>query len=244
MSLTVSILLLVLFAFLASVTQRVTGFGFGIFIMTILPYLLPSYGEATALSGLLAIMTVLLTAIQRRKDVNWTKLLPILITFLVVSFIGVRIVSMVDSRVFKHVLGGILIFVSVYFFFFNGKVHLKPTMPVQLSMGTLSGLMGGLFAMQGPPAVIYFMSCSGDDKNEYMALTSFYFLIGNAMMTVYRSSNGFVTPVVLKSMIIALPAVALGFWVGSKIYARTPVQLLRKLVYGYMAIAGVVALIS
>ena len=244
MSLTVSILLLVLFAFLASVTQRVTGFGFGIFIMTILPYLLPSYGEATALSGLLAIVTVAATVVERRRDLRWGKLLPILITFLVVSFFAVRIVSAVDSHIFKKVLGGILILVSIYFFFFNGRIHMKPSIPVQLSMGTLSGLMGGLFAMQGPPAVIYFLSCSGDDKNEYMALTSFYFIIGNAMMTFYRYANGFVTSVVMKDVLIALPAVILGFWVGSKIYARTPVQLLRKLVYGYMAIAGLVALIS
>ena len=39
----------------ASFIQRTTGFGFGIFIMTMLPFLMPSYGEATTLSGLLAI---------------------------------------------------------------------------------------------------------------------------------------------------------------------------------------------
>lgn len=38
----------------ASFVQRSTGFGFGIFIMTMLPALMPSYGEATTLSGLLA----------------------------------------------------------------------------------------------------------------------------------------------------------------------------------------------
>ena len=35
----------------ASFVQRTTGFGFGIFIMTMLPTLMPSYGEATTLSG-------------------------------------------------------------------------------------------------------------------------------------------------------------------------------------------------
>ena len=38
----------------ASFVQRTTGFGFGIFIMTMLPFFLPTYGEATTLSGLLA----------------------------------------------------------------------------------------------------------------------------------------------------------------------------------------------
>ena len=41
----------------ASFVQRTTGFGFGIFIMTMLPFLMPSYGEATTLSGLLAMTT-------------------------------------------------------------------------------------------------------------------------------------------------------------------------------------------
>ena len=37
----------------ASFVQRTTGFGFGIFIMTMLPSIMPSFGEATTLSGIL-----------------------------------------------------------------------------------------------------------------------------------------------------------------------------------------------
>lgn len=45
-----NILEIFLLAIGASFVQRTTGFGFGIFIMTLLPFLMPSYGEATALS--------------------------------------------------------------------------------------------------------------------------------------------------------------------------------------------------
>lgn len=40
----------------ASFVQRTTGFGFGIFIMTMLPSIMPSFGEATTLSGILAMI--------------------------------------------------------------------------------------------------------------------------------------------------------------------------------------------
>ena len=50
-------LLIALLAVGASFIQRTTGFGFGVFIMTALPFLMPSYGEATALSGILSIFT-------------------------------------------------------------------------------------------------------------------------------------------------------------------------------------------
>ena len=85
-----SIALIVLFALLASLIQRVSGFGFGIFIMTVLPHLLPSYAEATALSGLLAIVASLGPAVVMYRHLEWKKLLPILITFIVVSFLFVR----------------------------------------------------------------------------------------------------------------------------------------------------------
>ena len=51
----------------ASFVQRTTGFGFGIFIMTMLPSIMPSYGEATTLSGQLAMTTSLIIVVQKYK---------------------------------------------------------------------------------------------------------------------------------------------------------------------------------
>ena len=69
----------------ASFVQRTTGFGFGIFIMTMLPSIMPSYGEATTLSGILAMTTSLIIVIQKYKYITWRRLLPILFTFIIIS---------------------------------------------------------------------------------------------------------------------------------------------------------------
>jgi len=55
----------------ASFIQRTTGFGFGIFIMTMLPFLMPTYGEATTLSGLLAITTSDVRGQSLGRSVPW-----------------------------------------------------------------------------------------------------------------------------------------------------------------------------
>ena len=237
-----TILILFLISLLASGVQRVSGFGFGIIVMAVFPYLMPSYGEATALSGMLAIFTALVPAIQHFRVVPWKKLLPILLTFLLVSFFAVELVRLVDSRSLKHVLGVVLIFISIYFFVFSDRIHIRPTVPVQIGLGSLSGLMGGLFAMQGPPAVIYFIS-STYDKEEYIALTQWYFLVGNTMMTLFRARAGLVTATVLESWAIALPAVVLGLYLGSKLFKRIRIRLLRKVVYAFLAVSGVVAIV-
>ena len=240
---TTTILLLAAFAFGGSFIQRVTGFGFGVFIMTVLPFLMPSYGEATALSGLLAIVCALATGIKLFRHVPWKKLWLIMATFLVTSFFSIRLVSTVNDGIMKHVLGGLLIAISIYFFFFGDRIKMKPNVPVQLSMGTLSGFMGGLFAMQGPPAVIYFLACT-DTKEEYIGICQWYFIIGNIMMTCFRAANGFITPTVCRGWLIGIPAVILGLLLGARVCNRMPIGVIRKCVYAYMAFSGLLALLS
>lgn len=230
------------FALLASFIQRVSGFGFGILIMTVLPFIMPSYAEATALSGMLALVNALVTAVRQYRYLSWKKLLPILITFIIISFFSVRMVAGASDHSLKRVLGAFLILVSIYFFFLSERIRLRPTLPMQLGMGGLSGVMGGFFAMQGPPAVIYFIA-STDDKNEYIALTQWYFLVGNFSMTLFRAGNNFVTGTVLKSWLIGLPAVFIGLYLGGKVFDRIPVKILRKVIYAYMAVAGLLVLL-
>ena len=74
----------------ASFVQRTTGFGFGIFIMTMLPFLMPSYGEATTLSGLLALTTSAMISFRMRRYITWKRLLPILLTFIITSSAALR----------------------------------------------------------------------------------------------------------------------------------------------------------
>lgn len=226
----------------SSFTQRVTGFGFGILMMTLLPALMPTYGEATALSGLLAIFTALVPAIQTRKFLDWKKLLPILVVFLITSWMGVWLVARLDNNLLKHVVGGVLMAVSLWFFITGGRIRMAPTWPVQAGMGTLSGLMGGLFAMQGPPAVIYFLAAA-DSKDQYIALTQWYFLIGNIFMAFFRAGNGFITGDVLKLWCVAIPGVFLGLWLGAKVYNRIRTEELRRVIYAFLMIAGLLALL-
>lgn len=237
-----STLLLIFFAFAAAFLQRVSGFGFGILIMTVLPYVMGSYGEATALSGLLAMVTSGIVVAQTFRTIPWRKLLPILVTFVIVSWFAVLIVAHQPGELIHKILGVVLILASIWFFFFSERVRLRPSVGVQVSLGTLSGMMGGLFGMQGPPAVVYFLSASRG-KAEYAALSQAYFLIGNVIMTLFRWQHGFVTVAVGRAWLVAIVAVLLGGWVGSKVFERLSSGAVRKVAYAYMAISGVITLL-
>ena len=221
----------------ASFVQRTTGFGFGIFIMTMLPAIMSSHGEATTLSGILAMTTSLIIVIQKYRFIVWRRLLPILLTFIVVSIGAIFVLKRMEYSILNIMLGITLVVVSIYFSFFSKRIKVKTTLPVQITAGTLSGLMGGFFGMQGPPAVLYFVN-SEKDKEHYLAVTQTYFLVGNIMMTIARAYNGFFTTAVSMGYIYGITGVVIGNLIGAWVFRHITGSLLKYIIYTYIGISG------
>lgn len=221
----------------ASFVQRTTGFGFGIFIMTMLPAIMSSHGEATTLSGILAMTTSLIIVIQKYRFIVWRRLLPILLTFIVVSIGAIFVLKRMEYSILNMLLGITLVVVSIYFSFFSKRIKVKTTLPVQITAGTLSGLMGGFFGMQGPPAVLYFVN-SEKDKEHYLAVTQTYFLVGNIMMTIARAYNGFFTTAVSMGYIYGITGVVIGNLIGAWVFRHITGSLLKYIIYTYIGISG------
>lgn len=228
----------------ASFLQRVCGFGFGVFIMTMLPYLCNSYGEATTLSGLLSAIQSIWILFTLYKLVDWKKLIIITTSFAIFSFFAIQFVAKYnqDDSILKILLGIVLILLSLYFLFITPKIQVKPTKPLQVSMGALSGVLGGLFGMHGPPAVIYFLSVE-PAKYRYMAVCQAYFLITNVIMTCFRAQKGFLTIDVLWGVLFACLGIVIGSYLGRKVFDKIPIEKLRKIIYIYMIFSGIVAIV-
>ena len=204
---------------------------------------MPSYAEATTLSGLLALTTSAMITFRMRSYITWRRLLPILITFVIVSAIAICMLSRIHDHTLRKILGVVLIFTSIYFAFFKDRIRLKTTIPYQIGAGTISGVMGGFFGMQGPPAVLYFIS-SEPDKNHYMAMAQTYFLIGNAMMTIVRASNGFLTATVGKNYLFCLGGVIIGTYIGSWAFRQIPAKIFPYVVYSYIGVSGLIIFLT
>lgn len=151
--------------------------------------------------------------------------------------------SRIHDHTLRKILGVVLIFTSIYFAFFKDRIRLKTTIPYQIGAGTISGVMGGFFGMQGPPAVLYFIS-SEPDKNHYMAMAQTYFLIGNAMMTIVRALNGFLTATVGKNYLFCLGGVIIGTYIGSWAFRHIPAKIFPYVVYSYIGVSGLIIFLT
>lgn len=239
-----AIFIVILVATVGSTIQRVTGFGFGIFAMLFLTRIITVYGEANALSGLLSFTSTLIVALAHAKRVDWKNLLFPCIGFAVISVPSILLMKKLDNRVLLIMLGAALILLSGYMFFFSSKIKIKPSPFTGLAAGGFSGILGGIFSMGGPPVVIYFMQSEGDDKDRYLATIQMYFLLSNVYGTTVKAINGFITKDVLILAAFGTVGMIAGIFIGKLIFKKLRVDILRRVVYCFMAVAGVVNIVS
>ena len=240
-----TIIYIALLAAGASFVQRTIGFGFGIFIMTALPFLMPSYGEAVTLSGLLSLTSATVVMIKYVKFVNWRRLLPIVAAFVVFSSAAIILLDKIEGRAMRIILGVMLLIISLYFSFFKAKLQkiIRPTAGWQLGVGTASGVMGGLFGMHGPPVVLY-LGASEPDKDHYMGMIQTYAVITNIIMLATRACNGYVTPAVGTTYIYALAGLVIGVLAGGWAYRHIPNRIFTYIVYTYIGISGLIIFLT
>lgn len=225
----------------ASFVQRTIGFGFGIFIMTALPFLMPSYGEAVTLSGLLSLTSATVVMVKYLKFVSWKRLLPVIAAFVIFSTISICMLDRIEGQSMRIILGIMLIVLSLYFCFFKEKLQklIRPTSGWQSGTGAASGIMGGLFGMHGPPVVLYLIS-SEPDKDCYMGMIQTYAVVTNITMLAVRAYNGYVTPAVGTTYLYALGGLAIGVLAGNWAYRHIPNKIFSYLVYAYIGISGII----
>lgn len=239
------IIYIILLAAGASFIQRTIGFGFGIFIMTALPFLMPSYGEAVTLSGLLSLTSATVVMVKYMKFVTWKRLLPIVASFIIFSTIAICLLDKIEGQAMRRILGITLILISLYFSFFKARLQklIRPTKGWQYGTGAASGIMGGLFAMHGPPVVLYLI-VSEPDKDHYMGMIQTYAVVTNITMLAVRAFNGYVTPAVGSSYIYSLIGLAIGVIAGNWAFKHIPNRLFTYIVYAYIGVSGLIILLT
>ncbi|MBR7184725.1 MAG: sulfite exporter TauE/SafE family protein [Clostridia bacterium] len=234
------ILIFLAAVFTGSTIQAVSGFGFGIFVMTIFPYILPSATCAT-LSAMLSLTSSITLSIRLRRLCNYRRILPPLLTYFVFSFVAVSLSASSPDKLLKRCLAVVLILLGIYFIWFSRRLRIKPTVGIGLAAGALSGVLGGFFSMGGPPIVLYLVNAS-EDNDHYIADIQTYFAITGLYTTTVRAANGLLTATVLTWWAIGVAAMLLGVVTGRALFHRLDPLMLKRIVYLYMAVSGVLML--
>ncbi len=238
---TQAIILSVIVSLFASIVQTVTGFGYGIIVMAILPHLALTTMTWACLSGLVSVVTSVMITWRYRHKVDLKKACAPLITYFPLAFFVIRAAGSIEEGNLRKILGVSLILLSLYFIFFSKNFRIRPTLKNGMIAGSVAAVLSGLFSTGGPPIAAYLLAAS-DDKEEYIGNMQTYFFataVYNSALRIYR---GYVTPQVWAVSFAALLSSFIGVAIGHRVVDRIDGEKQKKYVYLLMLVSGVTLL--
>ena len=126
---------------------------------------------------------------------------------------------------------------AIWLSFFSDRVRIRKTTRNAGIAGVVSGLCGGLFSVNGPPMVLYFISVI-EEKKTYLATLQAYFIINNIYLLIIRSASGLMPEGIGLSALFGLGGLLIGSFIGGKIFNKIDGKKLKKIVYIVMVVSG------
>ncbi|MCL2767367.1 MAG: sulfite exporter TauE/SafE family protein [Synergistaceae bacterium] len=229
--------------FTGAMIQSLCGFGSGMVLMSALPHFIHSYSFSLVLSTLASLVTCVSIVAKEYRHINVRMIIPVIIGN-VVAITSVMLFWSGDAdSAMKKILGGFLILLSLYFVFLNRNIRIKPTLKAGLLTGLIGGTANAFFSMGGPPIALYMMAASKNTK-EYIASSQAYFCFSAIYVTISRYMRGMVTNDVWPFILAGVPLVAIGTWVGLKLFGLLNEEKLRFTIYIFMAASGAVMILT
>lgn len=230
-----------LIAVLGGAVQAVTGFGAGIVMMLVLPHFFGLI-TAPALSSAIALALNSSLAFRFRRYIRWNLVLLPALMYTVASVTTIRMVGGLNLDILELAFGIFLVCLSVHFTAFSKRVSVKAT-PVSASVCALvSGICSGLFGIGGPLMAIYFLAAT-EGKEEYVGCSQFVFSSTSVVNLLMRLHMGIYTLDMVPMTLLGMVAITLGKLGGLRILERLNTDVLKKIIYIFVGISGVLTIL-
>ena len=92
--------------------------------------------------------------------------------------------------------------------------------------------------------VLYFLAAAQDDKLKYIGTIQMFFFLTGIGSVISRIANGMVTLDLLPLVAASILGMTVGEKLGSRIVEKINITQLKKLIYAFLALAGVITFVK
>ncbi len=188
-------------------------------------------------------LTVQMTLVYRRY-IRWKVVLPPALASLVIACAVIYLSTSIDGVLAKRIFGVFLIILCIYYLFVRKAASLGVPIsrPAAVSCVVVSAICDGLFGVGGPLMVVFFMSVCGEYE-EYLGCFQAYFLVTQIVYAVFRAANGLLTIEAAPLIGMGLVSIVIAAFLARGLVRVLDHNLIERLVYVMLGIAGVLVLI-
>jgi uncharacterized membrane protein YfcA len=218
----IGILAAILITFSAALIKGLVGFGMPLIMVVGLASFLPVDIAIAAM-----IIPTFLANVQQSLRDGFRAAIQTLVRFRL--FIGVvavtnlaatQLVPVLDPSTLILALGIVIaLLTSVQLAGFQLKYPPEKRVPVEISLGIVTGFFGGLAGGWGPTTVLFFLTLNLEKRTQIRAQGLVY-LVGSFFLIVGHGSNGVMTTsTTVFSLLLVAPAM-IGLFLGYKLHLR------------------------
>ncbi|MFO0869580.1 MAG: sulfite exporter TauE/SafE family protein [Pirellulales bacterium] len=220
----------------AAFLQGLTGFGFGMAAMALLP-LCMDFHEAVVLVAVLGLSVNLYTLFMYRHSFSWQDGRVLLIGAIVGTPCGVAVVEWVDESLLIRALGALICLFTANDLFVSRHKRISVPAAWAFPLGFLSGLFGAAFNIGGPPAVMYAYSRPWS-KEQVVAVLQVLFLVIGVLRVGLSFGAGLVKLNDVTLALVTLLPMFVAISAGRYLLQRVSQPRLRYVVFIALLIVG------
>lgn len=230
-------------AFVATLVRSAFGFGEALIAVPLLAFWIP-LREAAPLALLFSMTVATVVVIQDRKSVYLSSATWLLAATVPGLPVGLLLLTEGHPALVKAVLGALVAAFSLWgltarrapAIHGNGRGWL-------VACGFCAGVLGGAYAMNGPPLVLY-GAMRRWPARQFRATIQAYFLPAGLLVSAGYWMSGLWSAAVLRFYLISLPALIPALVLGTVINRRLRGDIFLKIVYVGLMIIGTVLVVQ
>jgi uncharacterized protein len=226
--------------FAAAMVQTTTGFGFALLAVPLLSLVVPTE-TAVVISASLGLVTIAGLAVKERAHGDRVAIRRMLLGAMVGAPLGLLVLEVVSSRQLKFLLAGVIfVFLLITL---RGWALTKDNVGVEVGAGLVSGVLNTVLSTNGPPLVMALQARHLPPEQFRGTLAPVVAVTGVITVALFAVTGRYDSEAWV-SLLVALPALGLGYLAGTRQHHRFDPAVFRRLVLVLLGVTGMVTLVG
>lgn len=229
--------------FAAAFVTGLSGFAFGMVAAAFWMHALTPV-QVTALMVAYALLIQGRAAWKLRDKLNLRRLMPFVIGSLLGVPIGILLLKWLDPALLRVAVGGLLIAFSLNNLARPAWREVKDAgVVLDTGIGALNGVLGGATGLAGIVLVIW-SGLRGWQKDEQRAVFQPAAVASFLVVLIGLAGSRTITTEIGLLFLLGLPVLAMGSWLGWKLYGKIDEATFRKIVLYLLLMSGIALVLT
>lgn len=221
---------------LSGFVQGLTGFGFGLVSVALLPLVL-GLKDALVVVAFLNVVVCAATFVATWREFRWRDARGLVLGSCIGVPIGFWGLVHLDAGLLLRALGVLLCVYSGIELVFGERSPVKIPAGLGFPIGIVSGGIGGALNVGGPPAIAYTYSQPWTN-GQVVAVLQVVFGVSAVLRAVLVGTSELIRPGLVRVSLLGVVPLLLATVAGGWFLGRVPRELLKRAVFGFLFLMG------